>query len=721
MTNTRTLGILKKMALSFWWMIACAVSVLTGQEMAHPGSKIIFPIFWTWTDRQIEDRTVLREELVDIRQAGFGGVYAMPRATRYNLFDPEMTDAVRYASRLCRDNGLEFIWGPDPRFAATTIVRKTGYGAEMLMVNREYSSNLRLPAGADPSTYLLNEAKVAGSRYSLRYQYPNRRDAHMLTEVSLWLNPVQVEKVYAYQRKNGKVVSSSIRDITESHHFFINRSFYYVEVFGITDLPEGDWYVFAFPRFMTNMYAYDSPEHEQCFLTLLDEYKQKDIRFNGFWWDEPGYYFQFGHYAIGRFIYRDFAKQYGYDLNQKLYALVLDLDDDSQVRVRYDYFSLLMNYVFGGEQRLWRKGESLFGPLRMGIHQTWHWLPDDAYTGAGDVWKGLMAVDGGYTDEGNFERYFKSSTAERYADVSQLIIASSLAKFSRDRKAHFNQWGVQFENDVPVYWNDLMAAFSNEWLNHCYGYTGVLGADRSFGPGYPNHASWRLFPELNARNGKILQITRYNLPLAEVAVVYPNPTVITGWGPISHKRVAETDRLIGAMPALGIQADVVSMDLFASGELKGKTLKIADQQYKAVVLPHASVVTPECLIMLDRMQKAKFPMYFMSETPKLTTRGERIRRAFSPSFEYHPDLDVFVKKIENLKLPSPCTKLDGAYLNVIPGSSSDEVLLTVMPVDPKRSVSGKVKCEGQDVAIRETRELSIYRLRLKTKDVQQVF
>lgn len=142
----------------------------------------------------------------------------MPRATRYHLFDPDMTDAVRYASALCRDGGLEFIWGPDPRFAATHIVRKTGYGAEMLMVNREFVSNLNPPGGADPEMYLLNETKAVNGTYLLRYQYPSRRDLHMLTEVGLWLDPLKVEKVYADQRRNGRVLPSSIRDITESHH-----------------------------------------------------------------------------------------------------------------------------------------------------------------------------------------------------------------------------------------------------------------------------------------------------------------------------------------------------------------------------------------------------------------------------------------------------------------------------------------------------------------------
>jgi hypothetical protein len=96
----------------------------------RPGERITFPIFWTWQDRQIEDAALMRREFVDIKQAGFGGVYATLRATRYHLLDREVTQAARRAGALCRELGLEFVWGADPRFAATPIIRETGHAAE---------------------------------------------------------------------------------------------------------------------------------------------------------------------------------------------------------------------------------------------------------------------------------------------------------------------------------------------------------------------------------------------------------------------------------------------------------------------------------------------------------------------------------------------------------------------------------------------------------------
>ncbi len=677
------------------------------QPSEHPGSKVIFPIFWTWQDEEIENHGLLKEQIIDIKKAGYGGVYAAPRATRYHLFDKEMTVSVAQASKLAQDLNMEFIWCLDPRFAATYIVSETGFGAEMLMVNNQYRENMDAPKKSDLSRFALNETRLENGRYSLRYNYPIRRDLHMLTEVGLWLNPITVEKVYAYQRRDGKVLRSSIRDITDSHHLFINRSFHYVEIFDKPDLPEGEWWIFAFPRFMTNMYAYDSPEHECLFLTLLHEYKLHKINFDGFWWDEPGFYFHFGNYAISDRVYQDYNNKYGYDLKDYLYALTLRLDDNSHIKVRYDYFSLLMDYVFGSMQRFWELSESLFGPLRMGDHFTWHDIDDDMYAGVGDYWRGLKSVDGGYTDSENFERYFTEGMEKRYEYIAEMMLAKSLAKFSISKKAHFNQWGQKYGPEVPVYWNDLMALFSNEWVQHCYGYTGVIGGPMPFGPGFPDHITWSMMPELNARSREILEITDFNLPVADVAIVYPLPTLLTGWGPQNLYREKKVHQLLGMMPALGIQADAISVDLFGSGKLNDGVLEIKDQKYRAVLWPYAEVITPECIEILDQMQETNFPVYFGNNAPELFTNGEKVPLNFDGTFNLDQDVEEISKSIESLKLPSPSTKLPGAYVTVISGKFGEHFLL-VMPIDPQRYVSGKVICFGCEVNVVRTNKLAIY-------------
>ncbi len=705
------------------WVLGILLLIFYNQIFSqisnHPGHKIIFPIFWTWQDEEIENHNLLKEQIKDIKKAGFGGVYAAPRATRYHLFNKEMTASVVQASKLAQDLDLEFIWCLDPRFAATHIVSETGYGAEMLMVNEKFIEDLDAPNKIDLNRFALNETKLENGRYSLRYNYPTRRDLHMLTEVGLYLNPINIEKVYAYQRHDGKVIRESIKDITDSSHFFINRSFHYVEIFGNIKLPEGEWWIFAFPRFMTNMYAYDSPEHERLFSTLLHEYKLLDIHFDGFWWDEPGYYFQFGHFVISDRVYQNFKQKYGYDLKDYLFALTLCLDDDSHIKVRNDYFSLLMDYVFGSEQRFWELSESIFGPLRMGDHFTWHDIHDDMYAGVGDYWRGLKSVDGGYTDSADFERYFTAKMEKRYEYIAEMMLAKSLAKFSLTGKAHYNQWGQKYGPEVPIYWNDLMALFSNEWIQHCYGYTGVIGAERPFGPGFPNHETWSIMPQLNARSKQILEITDFKPPIAEVAIVYPIPTLLSQWGPENYYCEKKVHQLLGMMPALGIQADAISVDLFASGKLENEVLEIHNQKYKAVLWPFAKIITPDCISILNKMKESNFPLYFGNQIPLFTTTGEKLQLNFPVSFNLDSDIEAIEKSIEKLILPSPISRLKGAYTTVVSGKSN-EIYLLVMPIEPGKSVSGKVNCLGNVLNISNAKRLQIYKISPKER-VTQIF
>ena len=685
--------------------IFCSLGI-AGQAQKGPFATI----FWTWQDKEIENPEVLLAELRDLKAAGFDGLFVMPRATRYQIFDDEMIAAVKLASEACRREGIEFIWGPDPRFGARHIVTKTGFGAEVLLTGLDFLAKSPPPGNTLPSDRaLLNECKVENGRYSLRYNYPSRRDVHMLTEVGLWLNPVGVDKVFAYQRRDGRVITASIRDITAQHHFFVNRSLFYVEVFGKPDLPPGEWWVVSFPRFGSNLYAFDAPEHEQEMVKLLERYKTEGIRFNGFWWDEPGYYLQFGHYAISERIYRDFRMKYGYDLKEKLYALVLTLDDESQMRVRNDYFQLVMDYVFGAEERFWKAGESLFGPLRMGIHQNWHTIPDNMYHGSADYWRGLSALDSGYADAGSFEGYFKASLAEKYEQVSFMILASSLGRFSKTGHAYFNQWGVSYDAPVAVYWNDLMALFSNEWIQHSYGSTKGIGAGRDFGPGFPNHSTWSLLPSLIKKTRHVYDITRYRLPVAEVAVVCPLATMIAGREPENDVVMNKVNRLVGAMPAAGVQVDFISDNWLGETVLENGTLKLGKQEYKAVVLPCARILTVKEHAVLQRLVAAKFPVYVIDEAPTLTIEGKKVSLGLSVSFKIEADASGLVSAIGKLGLPTSVTALPGAYVTVLLADDGD-VFLLVMPINPGEMISGEVVCRGQRVNITSTNSLAIYRV-----------
>jgi hypothetical protein len=466
------------------------------------------------------------------------------------------------------------------------------------------------------------------------------------------------------------------------------------------------------------MYAFDSPEHEKIMFDLLDDYKKQDVHFDGFWWDEPGYYFQFGQYAISERIYNDFKKKYGYNLKEKLYALLLELDDNSQFQIRYDYFQLLMDYVFGSQQRFRQKAEKLFGPVSMGVHHTWHTIPDNMYSGCADYWLGLKGVDGGYTDDGAFEQYFTQDLVGKYGQIAYMLLASSLAKYATNQTANYNRWGVNYKSEVPIYWNDLMALFSNEWIQHVYGYTGILGASRGFGPGFPNHETWQLLPGLINKTNKVRDITKYRLPVADVAVVYPIATFLCSREPQNTHMVNHIDRLLGIMPSLGIQADGISDWLLAEGIIEKGKLKIRNEEYSAVLLPFAKIVSPECFSIIKQLKKANIPCYFIDETPEFFISGEPIDFNTSVSFKIGEDMRELASDIEKLKLPSSLTKLEGAYVTLIPGENNN-MFVMIMPVIPNTEVGGIIRCKELEIEIKPTRTLSIYQV--DSKGAKQVF
>jgi hypothetical protein len=715
MYNHNRNAFLMAFSLAFLLIISLVSSFATAQQVDKTERiKTQFSMFWLLKDAEIENKDLLKSQFDDLKNAGYTSLYVMLRATRYDIYDKEVMLAAQTVGEMCQQHGIEFIFGLDPRFGASYITRQTGYGAQFLLTTPDYKTDIAaesIKQSDNIETNGLNEQRVIDGKYNLKYSYPSRRDSHILTEVGLWFNPLSVDKVYAYQRKDGKVISSSVRDITQSHHLFINRSFYYIEVFGKAVLPQGEWFVTAFPRFITNMYAYDSKEQQGIFEGLIGEYKKQDVKLDGIVWDEPGYYVDFGKYIISEQIYTDFQQRYGYDLKSKLFALSLNLDNDSHLKVRYDYFNLLMDYVFDGQRSCWKIAKQHYGKMRMGIHATWHDLvSEDKFHGAGNLWKHLDAVDGGYTDDGFFEKYFTENLEYKFLTTGFLQLSKGIARYTETQKAHLNQWGVNYDNKVPVYKNDLMAAFSNEWINHSYGYTGVMGADRSFGPGYPNHESWKIMPELIAKCKKVNEITNYTLPLGESVIVYPTTSLLVSWAADGFQKERRILEFIGSMPAMGLQTDVIGSNLLDEAEVKNGKLVVRGHVYSSVFFPFNKILSDKSVKVLQQLLKQKGLVYFGGEVPALSLEGNNVDLKVKTSFSLTGDIQKTMTEIQKLNIPSSCSQLKGAYLNLIPSNDSKTFFLTVMPIFPGVSVSGIVQCLGQKVDIKPTTKLAIYQL-----------
>jgi hypothetical protein len=205
------------------------------------------------------------------------------------------------------------------------------------------------------------------------------------------------------------------------------------------------------------------------------------------------------------------------------------------------------------------------------------------------------------------------------------------------------------------------------------------------------------------------QVTGYKLPVAEVAVVYPLATMLVGLEPENDVIMNKVNRLLGAMPAAGVQADAISDNWLGEAVLENGVLKLGKQSYKAVVLPCARVVTAKELVVLQRLIAAKFPVYVIDGAPALTVEGQRVSLGLPVSFKIEADATGLVPAIGKLGLPSPVSALAGAYVTVVP-AEKDDVFVLVMPISPGKTVAGEVVCRGQRVQVAPANTLSIYRV-----------
>jgi hypothetical protein len=237
-----------------------------------------------------------------------------------------------------------------------------------------------------------------------------------------------------------------------------------------------------------------------------------------------------------------------------------------------------------------------------------------------------------------------------------------------------------------------------------------MGADRSFGPGYPNHESWKIMPELIAKCKKVNEITNYTLPLGESVIVYPTTSLLVSWAADGFQKERRILEFIGSMPAMGLQTDVIGSNLLDEAEVKNGKLVVRGHVYSSVFFPFNKILSDKSVKVLQQLLKQKGLVYFGGEVPALSLEGNNVDLKVKTSFSLTGDIQKTMTEIQKLNIPSSCSQLKGAYLNLIPSNDSKTFFLTVMPIFPGVSVSGIVQCLGQKVDIKPTTKLAIYQL-----------
>jgi hypothetical protein len=607
---------------------------------------------WSITDAVIEDRVLRERQFRDLEAAGFGGVAAFVRCTRYSWDDPLAMSAWRHINDLCRKSGISCWLGPDPRFVSHKVTRDSS-GLELVLFGNACRADV-----------VPNAAQVQGGRYTVRCALTPRH-VHTLTDVAVEYTPIGLARVYAFRRGAKLPGRKDIIDITEPSRQFYNARDRYVEAFG--SVPDGideNWSVIAFFRVRTNHFDFSNPQHLKQYDAMLATLKSSGCSPEGIMWDEPGYTCTYGSLPFSPSIRKLYQSSRKSALERDLWKLAFEADDSSHIPVRLAYYRAVQETILQAERRLQKTSHRLWGQKTIvGIHDTWHFESADMCDmnhGSLDLWKTARAKSGGFVDLGAVN-LLKDPRSTHYANLATMsVAAASMGKSCTPPLAYSNLWtvgdddGEGWQKGVLNHCVKIMALFGTRWLAHAYGPVGTVGQERTFLgspplPGYPDHSTWRAFPSWNTYLSDELKKTEGALPESSLLVLYPVESL---YALADHRADAAAARIFNMVLLLldhHYHFELLSTSVARHGRWRGKQFCVGAGRYDFIVFPYPEVIDSPLLRLISRFDKQ---ILFAFGSPTFTERGSSIRASTPGSLT---DFDQVLQRLSSFPGLQPVT------------------------------------------------------------------
>ena len=579
---------------------------------------------WSITDAVIEDRKLLEKQFCDLADAGFGGVAAFVRCSRYSWEDPMAIDAWRHINDMCRRRGMKCWLGPDPRFVSHKIVHDSS------------ALELVLFGNAAKADVVPNTADVRDGRYTIRCTLPPRH-VHTLTDVAVEFVPIGLAGVYAFRRGKALLGKKDVVDISHGARHFYNARDKYVEAFGL--VPKGiddEWSMIAFFHVQTNHFDFSNRQHLRSYGKLLDRLKAEGCHPDGIMWDEPGYTCQYGSLPYSSSIRSAYQATRKYPIERDLWKLAFEAEDSSHVPVRLAYYRSVQNSVVRAELDLRKKVRRLWGPATiLGIHDTWHFESADLCDmnhGSLNLWETARAKSGGFVDLGAVNN-LRAHDSPWYSNLAAMsVFAASLGKSSERPLAYNNLWttgdddGRGWQKEIMEHCVKVMALFGTHWLAHAYGPVGTIGQERTFLgtpelPGYPEHSTWPAFPTWNSFLSEELNKIGSRLPSANLLVLYPVESLYALADLRADKAAEEIFALILSLLDNHFHVDVMATTLARYGHWAGNQFCVGSGKYDFILCPYAIVINRQ---LLGSLKAGKEKVAFLFGTPNTFEDGKSI-------------------------------------------------------------------------------------------------
>ncbi|MEX2117412.1 MAG: hypothetical protein WEB37_11040 [Bacteroidota bacterium] len=649
---------------------------------------------WSITDEVIEDRNILEKQFHDLADAGFGGVAAYVRCSRYSWNDPMAVEAWRHINRLCHKHGMQCWVGPDPRFVSHDVTLD-GSGLELLLFGDSAK------AGVFP-----NIAEVRDGRFNIRCTL-SPRHVHTLTDVAIQFLPIGLARVYAIRTGTTRYNNSDIVDITIDTQHFYNARDGYVEAFGRVPKRIGDdWSVISFFHVRTNHFDFSNPRHLRKYDRFLARLKNEGCKPDGIMWDEPGYTCQYGSLPFSPSI------RSSYQANRKspleLWKLALEAEDSSHIPARLAYYRSVQNSITRAELNLRKTARRLWGPATvLGIHDTWHFESADMCDmnhGSLNLWETARVKSGGFVDLGAVNK-LQDSNSPWYSNLAAMsVIAASLGKSAKSPLAYNNLWTVGDDDQqikVMEHCAKVMALFGTHWLAHAYGPAGTIGQERTFLgtpelPGYPKHSTWPAFPAWNTFLSNELNKVG-QLPEANLLVLYPMETLYALADTRADNVAAEIFTLLLTLLDNHLHIDVLATTDLRKGRWVGKQLRVGQGKYDFVLCPHASIIDRNVLRTLSAVKEK---VLYLFGAPERFADGKPLTASQKIASGGPGEILSRIKVLPELR---PVEGPEQTWLTITQASGG--TIVSLIPSRAGHRYKGNVRLKNRSIVIPETDQL----------------